>query len=76
MPINFPNAPTNGQSYQHYDLTYVFSSSGNTWISSTTAVPDKQVLYSDGGTANGAVAVTYEKSNSTLNITGTLNLLD
>lgn len=76
MPLNFPNSPTDGQTFTYNTSIFVFSSASNTWLTAiSNTIPNTRVLFSDGGVANGIPSVTYHKSNDVINITGTLNLL-
>ena len=44
MPINFPNAPTNGETYVDNGITWQYSSANNSWTMTT---------FGDPGISNG-----------------------
>ena len=73
MSLNFPSSPTNNQIY--FDATsgnrYKYNDVNNVWFYAANntiegAASDSQVIFDDGGSANGSAGLTFNKSANTL----------
>lgn len=44
MPLNFPNSPTNGQTYTYGGVTYFYDSSNISWLTTFVAPPSLDLV--------------------------------
>lgn len=75
MPLNFPSSPTNNQIYLDTvtNTKYIWSSIYGTWtyVSSLNVLSNTvstQVIFNDGGVANGSSNFVYDKTTSSLEV--------
>jgi hypothetical protein len=71
--LDFPSNPTNGQTYAFNGVTYYYNATVGGWLTQISAVnittsSNTQVLFNDGGLANGSPGLVFDKSANTLTV--------